>query len=151
MKPSGKNVCGTPEMTAICAEAEVRACVCSFLLACPPACEHCIHFLSKCACCLKQSSEHGSRSGLASLLLLLCSSLPSICLCQKYLLFAEWGMKSIQVLFLPSCSVLKAAKIVLIPARAARIVKCNNWPPVTFACRPSGLRRPTGVGRERDA
>lgn len=58
-------------------------------------------------------------------------------------------MKSIQVLFLPSCSVLKAAKIVVIPARVARIAKCNNWPPVTFAWRPSGLQRPTGVRRER--
>lgn len=140
-------------MSAICEEAElslpVCACVCSFLLACLPPCEHCMHCLSKCACCLKQSSEHGSGSGLGSLLLL-CAPLPAICLCQKYLLCAEWGMKSIQVLFLPSCSVLKAAKIVLIPARAARIVKCNNWPPVTFTRWPSGLWRPTGVHRERE-
>lgn len=30
-----------------------------------------------------------------------CALLPTICLCQKYLLCAEWGMKSIQVLFFP--------------------------------------------------
>lgn len=28
-----------------------------------------------------------------------CALLPTICLCQKYLLCTEWGMKSIQVLF----------------------------------------------------
>lgn len=46
----------------------VRAnCVC--LPACLSACRHCIHCLSKCACCLKQSSEKSSGSRPGSLLL----------------------------------------------------------------------------------
>lgn len=34
-----------------------------------PACERCIHYLSKCTCCLKQSSENSSGWRLGSLLL----------------------------------------------------------------------------------
>lgn len=59
-----------------------------------------------------------------------CALLCTICLCQKYLLCAEWGMKSIQVLF-SQLLLLEGSRILLKLARSAYIVKYNNWPQVT--------------------
>lgn len=72
---------------------ELRQCVC--LSACLHACMWTLHtFLVRVA--WNDEVKTAQAWGWAACC---CALLSTICLCQKYLLCAEWGMKSIQVLF----------------------------------------------------
>ena len=111
-----RNICGSAEIhhLPLCCGAKA-ACVCVCVIVCVSALA-CLHANTAYIACLNahvawnnqvKTAEAWGRAAC-------CCALPStICLCQKYLLCAEWGMKSIQVPppYFPSCSFSKAEKM----------------------------------------
>lgn len=125
----GRNICVSAGIhhSPLCSS---WSAMCACQHASMPACEYCIHCLSKCTCCLRQSSENGSGLRLGSMLL--CTSLHHMSLSNIFAMCRardEINPSAIS----PPYLLLKGSKIVPIVARSAHIVKSDNWPPVTFS------------------